>query len=653
MRMFLALIILSAFAMPRPAQANLQCSTLAQLFDTYLKQHYQYHKLNDTLRSRTVDQFIKESDPSKTIYLQSDVDKVHADLLKNFNAIEQGNCKSLQEINRLQATRAKENEDFVRSFVGPDYKLDETIELVLDPKKRAFAKNMDEKKDILRKLVHFQMSNYLLSDVKMKEARQHLIHRYELITKRIKERKMEDVLASYVESFALSLDPHSSFLSRDNLEDFQIQMQLSLEGIGASLTSQDGFTVIEELIPGGGAEKSNLLRPKDKIIAVAQDGQKPVSVIDMDLRDVVKMIRGRKGTKVKLTILRQGAETKTFEATIVRDKIDIKDQAAKITYEKRKVGAKTYKVGVIDLPSFYGGGGAGTRSCSVDMKKMLFEAMHKEKVDGLVLDLSRNGGGLLEEAVKIAGLFVHHGRIVATKDTQTNIQILADQDEDVFYNGPLVVLTSRLSASASEILAGALRDYKRALIVGADHTFGKGSVQVVSNLPMEIGGMKVTTGMFFLPGGKSTQNIGVPSDILLPSVYNNEEIGEGALDYPLPPQSIQAFLSPQVNPPGSPKHWLPVDDGEVKKLSDKSRDRVAKEPKFAEIRKAIEESVKNGSVAKLADLRKKSAEETKKEKKEKKHKKHKKPGEKDELEAPLVQESVNILIDWLQTRTAA
>ncbi len=644
---FLLVLILSLVA-PNRAQASLQCTNLAQLFDTYLKQHYEYHRVTDVLKQHTVEQFIKETDPSKTILMQADVDKIRGDLLNTFTVIEAGNCKTLVDINSLMADRAKENEDYVRQFLGPSYKLDENIELVLDPKKRSFAKTTEERHDILRKLVHFQISNYLVADVKLAEAKQHLIHRYELITKRLQEKKIDDILATYVESFALGLDPHSSFLSRDNLEDFQIQMQLSLEGIGASLTSQDGFTVIEELIPGGGAEKSKLLRPKDKIIAVAQDGQKPISVIDMDLRDVVKMIRGRKGTKVHLTILRQSEGTKTFEATIVRDKIDIKEQAAKISYETRKNGTRTYKIGIIDLPSFYGGGGAGTRSCSVDMKKLLNEAM-REKVDGIVLDLSRNGGGLLEEAVKIAGLFIDHGGIVATKDTQTNIQILADQDEDVFYSGPLAVLTSRLSASASEILAGALRDYHRALIVGADHTFGKGSVQVVSNLPMDIGGMKVTTGMFFLPGGRSTQLVGVPADIQLPSVYNNEEIGENALDYPLQPQSIPGFTSKQANAEGSPKHWKLFDEQEVKKLAADSKERVNKDPKFAEIRKDIADAAKNEGVVKLADIRKKSEAETKKEKEKEKTKK-KASGDKDELEAPLVHETVNILVEWLSDK---
>lgn len=657
----LSLFILSfgfGISLPVARHANadgLKCEQLPQLFEAYFRGHYSYgnsavdRKLQDEVRARSVSQLIKSMDPSKTMLLEEDVQKLKGQLPAVFSNLKKGDCKALETAYDLLITRAVEAEDFVRQFLGKDYKLDESVEVQLDPEKRAQPKTTIEKQDIIKKMVHFQMSNYLIAAMKQDQAKKQLIHRYELATRRLRERRGEHLINSLAESFAVSLDPHSSYLSQDNLEDFQINMQLSLEGIGASLSSEDGFTVIEDTIPGGGAERSGKLRPKDKIIAVAQQGQKPVSVIDMDLRDVVKLIRGKKGTQVTLTILRQAEATETFDIGIIRDRIDIKDQAAKISYETRKNGSKNFKIGVIDLPSFYGGEKGG-RTCSGDVKNLLLQAK-KEKVDGVVLNLARNGGGLLDEAVKISGLFIRKGGVVATKDTEKRVEVLADKDEEVAYAGPVVVLTSRLSASASEILAGALRDYGRAIVVGADHTFGKGTVQAVVGLPPGFGAMKITTGMFFVPGGKSTQHSGVPSDILVPSVFNIEEVGEKTLEYSLPPQAIDAFLAADVNSTDPTQRWQPVNTGLIKKLADRSQERVAKDAKFTEIRKEIEETAKNKGIVKLADLRKKSIQEKEKDKKAKKTetasaKKAREQKIKD-TETPVVDESVNILVDYL------
>lgn len=643
MKYFAGLIFFALVAATPGVAANLQCVHLPQIFEYYLRHHYSQKKLTDVVKQRTVEQFIRNLDPSKTHLLESDVEKVRKEITAVFEKLSEGKCDALSSAFTLLGERAKENEVYVGSVVNAkDFKVNESLEFVFDPKKRNYAKTKEERQAFLNNMIHFQMLNYLQTNMKLPEAKKQLFHRYELITKRIAEKKAEDRLASMAEAFALALDPHSSFLTRDNLEDFEIHMHLSLEGIGATLTSQDGLTVIEELIPGGGAEKSKKLRTKDKILAVGQEGQKPVPIIDMDLREVVKLIRGKKGTKVTLTILRQGTKSETFDATIVRDKIDIKEQAAKLTYEKVTRGEKTYKVGVIDLPSFYGGGEKGSRSCSADVRKALEEAK-KEKVDGIVLNLSGNGGGLLEEAVKISGLFLKKGGVVATKDGDTRTQVISDQNPETTYNGPLVVLTSRYSASASEILAGALKDYKRALVVGADHTFGKGSVQVISPLPLGLGAMKVTTGMFFLPAGQSTQLAGVNSDITLPSVLNTPDVGEGSLDYALATQSIPNFVSAEAQGSTPEDKWAVVEGAAVKKLAEKSQERVSKNAKFAEVYKNIEEAKKNKNVIKLAELKKKD--------KDKKGK-GKDPDSEDkesikEFNKPYVREASEIAVDWI------
>lgn len=642
--------LLVAFALNSVAQAaTLQCKILPTMFGIYLKNHYSQKKLTAELKQRTVDQFLQEMDRTKNTLLKGDVKTLRGKLLSVFDSMVSGNCGPISESFNVLAQRAGENEVFAKKYLGDDYKLDENVELILDPKKRDYASTEAERQELVKKLIHFQMSNYLLSDMKLPEAKKQLIHQYELVTKRLKEKNEEGQLETFSEAFAQALDPHSSFLTRDSMEDFQIQMELSLEGIGAVLRSQNGFTIIESLIKGGGAEKSKTLRPKDKIIAVAQANGKPVSVIDMDLRDVVKLIRGKKGTTVKLTVLRQDEETKSFEVSIIRDKINIEEQAAKIRYVNQTIGGKKTTLGIIDLPSFYGSGKKGTRSSSADVRKLLEEAKKKQAA-GIVLNLASNGGGLLDEAVAISGLFINRGAVVATKSTEASEEILNDEENGVAWRGPLVVLISRASASASEILAGALRDYKRAVIVGSDHTFGKGTVQAVANLPLNIGGMKVTTGMFFLPGGASTQHEGVSSDVTLPPTFNDSDVGEKTLDYSLPVQRIKPFVSQNANSQDPAEKWTPISPDVVKTLNEKSKARVAKSTKFAELAKKVAESKKNDGMIRLAELRKQAAQEKKKTDGKKKKGSKSEPGEEDieELTSPLVEEATSVLSDLIE-----
>lgn len=646
------LISLWALLVPRLGYGEaLRCELLPQIFSLYLRNHYSHKNLSDELKRRTVDEFVKNMDPSKTSLLKSDVDKLKTDVLTTFSTMKTGNCEKLGAATELLQKRAEENQQFVKSFLNEQYALDKTTVWASDPKKRDYPKTQEEKQELLKKLVHFQISGYLLTDESLPEAKKGLVHRYELVTKRLKNRKPQEDLEFFLEAFAEALDPHSSFLSRDSLEEFQISMELSLEGIGASLRSQDGFTVIESLIKGGAADKSKLLKSKDKIIAVAQGAAKPVSVIDMELRDVVKLIRGKKGTPVRLTVIRQKEKSETIEVEILRDKIDIQEQAAKITYQDRTLGKDKFKVGILELPSFYGAGKKGARSSSEDVKKLLVQAK-KNGVDAIVLDLSSNGGGLLNEAVNISGLFLYQGGIAATKNSAAQIEVLKDEDSGIVYAGPLVVLVSRLSASASEILAGSLKDYKRGLITGADHTFGKGSVQAVVNLPLGLGGMKVTTGLFFIPGGKSTQLVGVGSDVVLPSVLSSEDIGEEHLDYALPAQSIDEFVHAAANSKDAAKpSWTPIDSSITSKLSDLSATRVAKEPKFAEIKKRIEESKKNAGVIKLSDSWSKADEKKTKKAKKVAGKKKRTPLEEDDENddpKPIVDEAVNVAVDLVQ-----
>ena len=352
-KLFLVLLLVLLLPVSSVAE-NLTCRRLPILMEGFLANHYAIKNMTEELKTHTVDQMIKSLDPSKTLLYESDLKMLRPVLQNVLTRLQAGDCALLQKVYDVLVSRARENEAIVKKILEPEYRLDETVELNISVDKRPYVKTTAEKHELLRKFVQFQIENALLAGVDLSEAKRQQIHDYELQTMRVVERNPEKLITSVAESFALALDPHTNYLSPDKLEDFQIHMQLSLEGIGATLSSSNGFTVIEELIPGGGAERSGLLKVKDKIIAVAQEGEKPVNVINMELQAVVKMIRGKKGTQVTLTILRQAEHTDRFDVTIMRDKIDIKEQEAKIAYETRTVNGRQYRFGVIDLPSFYG-----------------------------------------------------------------------------------------------------------------------------------------------------------------------------------------------------------------------------------------------------------------------------------------------------------
>lgn len=623
-------------------QSGLTCARVPQLMHIFLMKHVAWKNLDKELQERTLTQYVKWIDGSKTLLLSGDVEKIRKDLGNMFERMGLGDCGALERTRTILIERSKENEKFVQTTMGPKYKFKDNVEFVSDPEKREFYKTNEKKFEYLEKFLHFQYSNYLMADTAPEEAKKLMIKKYSTITKRLQDEKFDEILAEFVNAFAYALDPHSSYLSPNELADFNIQMNLELEGIGATLTSQDGYTVVEELVKGGAADRAGVLETKDKIVAVAQDGTPPVSVIDMDLKDVVRLIRGKKGTKVHLTVMRKkGTETQQHKVTIVRDKIALQDQAAQIEYYDRKVDGKNRKFAVIDFPSFYGSTDprdSNKRSSYRDMKKLVSEAASK-KVDGIVVNLIQNGGGLLEGARSISGLFIEKGSIVATKDSEGRINPLEDDDASVAYNGPLVLLVSRLTASAAEIMAGALKSYKRAVVVGSDHTFGKGTVQQVEQLPFGLGASKITTALFFVPNGESTQHQGVSSDVQIPTLWSMDELGEKSADYSLPPQKIVPFLGKEANKTGK---WKTVSEDVIDRLKNKSKSRVSKNEKFKEIQEELKEADKNKGVIKLADFRKRAKED-----KEKDDKKKNQPASarKKEIMAPYVDEGLNVLSD--------
>ena len=643
------LLSLSSLGLGFSASAQtLQCQAVPSLMSVFLSNHFAVNQLTPEVKDHTVSLFLKFIDPNKQLLYKKDVVKIRGQLTDIFETMKAGNCAALSEISSVLTERAEENLKIVQERVKANYVLKDDIKYQTDTKKRDFPENLDQKKALLDAAIGTQVATLMAGDVKIEKAKEQLLKRYELSVKRVKELNQGKMITTFAESFAYALDPHSDYMSPERLEEFRIAMNLSLEGIGVSLSSEEGYTLVQEIIPGGSADRAKALQSKDKIIAVAQDKKDAVNIVDMDLSDVVKLIRGKKGTKVTLTVVRQkGVKSETFHTTIVRDKVDMKEQAAKVEYLNRKVGDKNYKIAVIDLPSFYGGSDKNARDCYVDMKKIVEEANAK-KVDGIILDLSQDGGGLLQDAVKIAGLFIKTGPVVATQDGKKNREILSDEDPKVFFNGPFMILTTRQSASASEILAGAMKDYRRALIVGGDHTYGKGSVQVLNPLPFNLGAMKLTTQMFYLPGGVSTQFGGVVSDISMPTYLDSDDMGEQFMDYPLPPSKTEPFIAVDAaQGKDATDKWTPVNEDLVKMLKEKSSKRVSENQEFKDILKDLDESKKNEGWVRVADILKRSNEKKDK-RKEKKDLAATSKGRKELwLKDPHVQEGLNIMTDWL------
>ncbi len=625
---------------------SLNCNWIEPIQTGYLQNHLIFKAKDKELQNRVVEQYIKHIDPSKIYLLEADVQKIKEIMKDVFANVEKKDCKFMNEIQELFVKRMEERTAFVKKFLGKDFKFNKDTEFVYDPEHKTNPKSSEESEEFIKKYVQFQIANYLATDIKIDEAKERVIKNYDRNLKRTKETKSEELMSGYLNSFALSLDPHSSFFSKDFYEDFTIDMSLSLEGIGATLSQLDGFTTIEALVPGGAAAKSHNLEPQDKIVSVSKKDGKMENVIDMDLKDVVKMIRGPKGTKVKLSVLRkEGEGNKKFDVELTREKVALEDNAVSIYYQDRDINGAKKKIGIINFPSFYADSKRGGRSSAADMKKVIAQAREK-KVEGLVLDLSNNGGGSLEDAVKIGGLFIKTGNIVKQSSRQEGKEIsLADTDEKVDWAGPLVILTSRISASASEIVSGAMKDYDRAVVVGSDHTYGKGSVQTVLPVPGELGALKVTIGMFFTPGGYSTQHRGVESDIIIPSPYAVDDIGEKSMDYSLPPKKLDSFLSKDAYVEKGDGAWMQIKPDWVKKMKTRSSERVSKNEDFKKITDELEKTKKLGKTIKVSDVLKEKGEKDRKVKKTKYAGKDEK--EKDYLKRADIQEAADVLTDLI------
>lgn len=529
--------------------------------------HYRKIKLNDSLSAAILVRYVKELDNSKTYFLAADVKAFDRYKYSIDDLTRNENVTPAFEIYKVFDKRYKERMDYVLNTLinqNFDYSADEYYDT--DRDKVNWATSKEELNEIWRKIIKSQALSLKLAGKKPEEITETLKARYLRFSKTFSQFNSEDVFTIYMNSITEAYDPHTNYMSPKQSDLFKQQMSLSLEGIGAQLQSENDYTKIVRILPGGDAQKSGKVNVNDLITAVAQgkDGEM-VDVVGWRLDDVVKLIKGPKGTVVRLMILpaKTGVNGPAQEVVLVRDKIKLEDQAAKKEVIKHQVGGRQAKLGVISLPSFYMDyeayqkGDPNYKSTTRDVKRLIGE-LKAEGVDGIVMDLRNNGGGSLPEAVDLTGLFIKEGPVVQVKTSANKIDVLPDDDKEVFYSGPLVVLTNRFSASASEIFAGAIQDYQRGVVVG-ESTFGKGTVQTVIDLSRfindtePVGELKLTFQKFYRVTGSSTQHKGVSPDISLPSAFDAEHFGESASPSALPWDVIRAanfqkvaLVNPQV-----------------------------------------------------------------------------------------------------------
>ncbi|MFW5769947.1 MAG: S41 family peptidase, partial [Spirochaetota bacterium] len=508
------LILLVSFSGCFKKSTNLSASDVQAIISMFLSTHVQYDTFDNNLSSKTLDNLIKILDPGKYYFYQEDIDSFNKYRKKIDDYTRDKQFDFLTHIFSVYNKRAHEVINLSKELTNKkyDFTLDENI--VTDRDSIPYAKTPEEMRERWRKNVKLQLLNYKNSTISDKKAQKKLQKKFDLTLKRIDEMDSKKKFALFANAFSTALDPHSNYLTQEEHEDFMISTNLKLEGIGVLLRSEDGFVTVERIIPGGAADKlpdKLQLKPNDKIIAVAQDDEEPVDVIDMDLRDVVRLIRGEKGTLVKLTIIREITETEKQVRKvipIVREEIKLEDRAVKSTVYRPK--GSNIKIGYMKIPYFYldfdayNNGDSDARSSTTDTIQQI-NTLKKKGIDCIVLDLRGNPGGALAEAIKLAGLFIDNGPIVQIKDADGNVEIMPDPIPGSFFEGPVVVLINKFSASASEIFAGAIKDYKRGIILGPTSTFGKGTVQSYNDLQGKRGAVKVTTALFYQPAVYSNQ----------------------------------------------------------------------------------------------------------------------------------------------------
>lgn len=555
-----------------------------RISDLFTRAHYKEVFLNDKASEKIFGRYLRSLDINKTIFLKSDIDKLNAFKDDFDEALSKGDMSVAYKMYTQNLEKRLERFEFALTLLDKPFNFEDAGDkYYFDREDAQWAASETELDELWRQRIKFDALNLKLAGKEWEEIQELLTKRYNRAIKRLHQTNSEDVFQTVMNAFARSIEAHTSYLSPRNAERFQMEMNLSFEGIGAVLQLEDDFTVIRSIVPGGPADQSKMIKPEDKIIGVAQEDEEFIDVIGWRLDEVVELIKGPKGTVVKLQVIKAAGDVSAPEVvSIIRDKIKLEDRAAKSeVYVPESGPHKDKKVGVINIPSFY-------NNLHADVKKELV-SLEKENVEAVIVDLRGNGGGSLSEATLVSGLFIDKGPIVQVRYSSRKVSVNSDTDGVTYYDGPLTVMVDRYSASASEIFAAAMQDYGRALIVG-EQTFGKGTVQQHRGLGRiydfydnPLGSVQFTIAKFYRINGGSTQHKGVIPDILFPSAIEAAEWGESQEENALPWDSIKRAKYTTFGETGTA----------LNAVSSKYQERINQDPEFAYIFNDIKEYKEN------------------------------------------------------------
>lgn len=554
-----------------------QSKTALDIIKSLDKRHYINLNVNDRLSSRIFDSYIERLDGNKSLFLQTDIEQLEKYRYKLDDSLLKGDLKPGADIFNLYQKRLFDRLSTIIATLPErvaklDFERDEALEI--DRSSALWPANQQEADDLWRKIIKSRVISLRLAKKPEDEIVPLLQKRYQNQLNRVMQSNAEDAFQIYMNAITALYDPHTNYLSPSTSENFNINMSLSLEGIGAVLQTEDEYTKVVRLIHAGPAAKQGELQPADRIVAVAQQDGEFQDVIGMRLDEVVKLIRGEKGSLVQLEIIPVTAKTDDQHKTIkiVRDKVKLEEQSAKKKVLEIYHNDRLAKIGVIDIPAFYidfealRNGDPNYRSTTRDVSKLLNELL-EEGVEGIIIDLRENGGGSLQEANQLTGLFIESGPTVQIRHSSTQVIRDGKRTSSAYYDGPLAVMINRLSASASEIFAGAIQDYQRGIVVGSQ-SFGKGTVQTLSQLQQ--GQLKITESKFYRISGESTQHRGIIPDIEFPAIYDNEKVGESSLD--------NALSWDRINPVRHRRYFNLAEI--LPSLNERHKDRLANDPDF-------------------------------------------------------------------------
>lgn len=557
--------------------------------------HYSDLKIDDNFSEKAFAEFLDYLDAGKRFLLADDIRELEKYKSEVDNQFAAGSTELMQTAVAVLEKRIRQVMGFYGELMAQpfDFTRDESLEF--DPEKRTYSANLEQLKEYWRKTLKYQTLQRYIAKVRTEgkkkslkeletEARQSVLKSFKSTFNRLLQANTNDSLSRYLNSLVQVFDPHTTYYLPVDQQTFEMQISGSFEGIGATLRNEDDYVKVVSIVPGGPSWRGKQLEAGDLILKVAQEGEEPLDIVGMRTVDAVKFIRGKKGTRVRLTV--QKPDSRIIEVPIVRDVVVLEETFAKSAVLIHK--GSGLSIGYIYLPGFYNAFSKGRRNATDDVKKEV-EKLKTKNVSGIIMDLRNNGGGALRDAVRMSGLFIDEGPVVQVKDKQDKIKVLEDTAPGVTYSGPLMVLVNQLSASASEILAAAMQDYNRAIIVGSAHSYGKGTVQAMVDLDRFLamksttkkpfGALTVTIQKFYRVDGTSIQLKGVIPDIVLPDRYDSFEIGE---------RHLENFLQWDTIPSSDYKTWQtePLVNTEIKA---KNRTRVEKNPAF----KQVELYVKN------------------------------------------------------------